>query len=196
MARQRNDLLKHIEMLWQDAESTGNNGQASTRLDNIATLMQDATTAESGDTANSDNEDGVPRLASLIDQTNDNTNNKSATPPSFEEARARLDSVARLKPPGDDTSEDFSPGNDDSKTGSTDHAFGTTFTDLVHHIVQDYIHTEVKNQIRDAIKSELNSHFTGVSIRDYIRIEVENALRIAIKSELDDHLKWVDKSDK
>lgn len=176
--RQKSDLLTNIETLWQDAEHSADN-QAKSTFDRISNLMQDAITSEivandalppdSHDTPVSEEtqvaderqasempsaEDAahIDALAALVDTASHpaaSTANQKATPPSFEDAKARMDSISQLKP----------PHQDNFNAGTPEYAFGAAFSDLVRHVVRDYIHNEVEGVIKNAIKSELDNHF-------------------------------------
>lgn len=174
--RQKSDLLTNIEMLWQNAEHSADD-QAKSTFNRITDLMQDAmatqivandaypqnnpapndapNTSQTAEQATA-HDDQISALAALVDKAGHDQNDAhdypiASEPPSFDDAKARMDSVAQLKPPHQDS----------FKSDTPEYAFGAAFTDLVRHVVRDYIHNEVEGVIKNAIKSELDNHFKG-----------------------------------
>ena len=70
---------------------------------------------------------------------------------SFEEAKSRLEDVSRLNPPQSDNSIPEDP----------EYAFGLAFSNLVRHVVREYIETEFEPVLRNAIRSEIENHLGG-----------------------------------
>lgn len=70
---------------------------------------------------------------------------------SFEEAKSRLEDVSRLNPPQSDNSIPEDP----------EYAFGVAFSNLVRHVVREYIETEFEPVLRNAIRSEIENHLGG-----------------------------------
>ena len=170
--RHKSDLLTNIEMLWQDAEHSADD-QAKSTFNRISELMQDAMATQivANDAVPSPHADATPAsspeqpsehdaqisaLAALVDtashaDTNGQPSPSASSQPSFDETKARMESVSQLKPPHQDSFNSNTP----------EYAFGAAFTDLVRHVVRDYIHNEVEDVIKNAIRSELDSHFKG-----------------------------------
>lgn len=174
--RPKSDLLNNIETLWNEASMQSQNNtnqQAVSTYQRINMLMQDALTAEQAandinpidhdDAANHDaiTEDDINALASLvhdaatqkdaddeIDEADQSLSSVSSPPP-FDQVMSQMDDVSRLKPPQEDN----------TNISSVEYDFGQAFTNLVRHVVRDYIHNEVEAVIRNAISSELNAHF-------------------------------------
>ena len=175
--RPKSDLLNNIETLWNEASMQSQNNtnqQAISTYQRINLLMQDALSAEQAvnDPANDVDpidqgaagfaddrtEDDINALASLVenavaqtdaDDTADQTQPSASTPPPFDQVMSQMDDVSRLKPPQEDN----------TNISSVEYDFGQAFTNLVRHVVRDYIHNEVEAVIRNAISSELNAHF-------------------------------------
>ena len=174
--RPKSDLLNNIETLWNEASMQSQNSanqQAVSTYQRINMLMQDALTVEqaANDPAPIDNDaledigDDINALAVLVNdaaaqtddqhQSNDGTDNAGNThpspqsPPPFDQVMSQMDDVSRLKPPQEDN----------TNISSVEYDFGQAFTNLVRHVVRDYIHNEVEAVIRNAISSELNAHF-------------------------------------
>ena len=172
--RQKSELLSNIEMLWKDAEHSADD-QARTTFQRISDLMQDAMATEivandaapfavhhNNDTQNNDaqgaphqdqnhQDETIDTLAAMVQDAATNAPKMANTPPSFEEVRTSMDSVSQIKPPREDS----------FNAGTPEYAFGAAFSDLVRHVVRDYIHNEVEGVIKHAIKSELDAHFKG-----------------------------------
>ena len=172
--RQKSELLSNIEMLWKDAEHSADD-QARTTFQRISDLMQDAMATEivandaapfavhhNNDTQNNDaqgaphqdqnhQDETIDTLAAMVQDAATNAPEMANTPPSFEEVRTSMDSVSQIKPPREDS----------FNAGTPEYAFGAAFSDLVRHVVRDYIHNEVEGVIKHAIKSELDAHFKG-----------------------------------
>ena len=160
--RQKSELLSNIEMLWKDAEHSADD-QAKTTFQRITNLMQDAVASEivandqsplPEDTnlqAAHENDATIDTLAALVEDAAENTTEMTTPPPSFEDVRSGMDNIARTKPPHQGS----------FNSGSPEYAFGAAFSDLVRHVVRDYISTEVEGVIKNAIKSELDAHFKG-----------------------------------
>ena len=70
---------------------------------------------------------------------------------SFEEAKSRLEDVSRLNPPQSDNSIPEDP----------EYAFGLAFSNLVRHVVREYIETEFEPVLRNAIRREIENHLGG-----------------------------------
>ena len=178
--RPKSDLLNNIELLWNEAsvqsQNTTNQKAAST-FQRINLLMQDALTVEQA--ANDHNaldhghydhdghpssvqdhhthdehqlDDDIDALAALVHDAAD----QHASPPAladdaapFDQVMSQMDDVSRLKPPQEDN----------YNISSVEYDFGQAFTNLVRHVVRDYIHNEVESVIRNAISAELNAHF-------------------------------------
>ena len=175
--RPKSDLLNNIETLWNEAsmQSQDNtNQQAISTYQRINLLMQDALSAEqaanypANDIAPIEQEaigfdddvieDDIHALASMVedaaaqtsaDDTADRTQPSASTPTPFDQVMSQMDDVSRLKPPQEDN----------TNISSVEYDFGQAFTNLVRHVVRDYIHNEVEAVIRNAISSELNAHF-------------------------------------
>ena len=175
--RPKSDLLNNIETLWNEASAQSQNNtnqQVVSTYQRINLLMQDALSAEQAvnDPANDvdpiddraagfaddKTEDDINALASLVenaaaktdaDDTADQTQPFASTPPPFDQVMSQMDDVSRLKPPQEDN----------TNISSVEYDFGQAFTNLVRHVVRDYIHNEVEAVIRNAISSELNAHF-------------------------------------
>ena len=175
--RPKSDLLNNIETLWNEAsvQSQNNtNQQAVSTYQRINLLMQDALSAEqaANDPANDIDpidqeatgfegdmiEDDINALASMVedaaaqtdaDDKADQPQSFASTPPPFEQVMSQMDDVSRLKPPQEDN----------TNISSVEYDFGQAFTNLVRHVVRDYINNEVEVVIRNAISSELNAHF-------------------------------------
>ena len=161
--RQKSDFLTNIETLWQDAEHSADSHAKST-FQRISDLMQDADSVEivANDTHPSSmsysDDVKIKTLAALVEiAANDQPSNSNkgkpfaSSPSSFDEAKARMDSVSQLKPPQQVS----------FNTGTTEYAFGAIFSELVRHAIRDYIHNEVEGVIKNALKSEPDAHFTG-----------------------------------
>ena len=183
--RQKSELLNNIELLWQEASMQShdsNDDQAQSTFQRINALMHDALSVEKAandalpqphkpshnqaqtpvaifDNAIDDHADlnetetDISALAELVHEASDKTDSASLPPEivPFEDVKAQMDDVSRLKPPQEDN----------SKISSVEYDFGQAFTNLVRHVVRDYIHNEVEQVIRNAIKSELDAHFTS-----------------------------------
>ena len=174
--RPKSDLLNNIETLWNEASMQSQNNtnqQAISTYQRINLLMQDALSAEQAahDPANDiapinhdaglDGdiiEDDISALASMVedaaaqtdaDDTAGQNQPSASTPPPFDQVMSQMDDVSRLKPPQEDN----------TNISSVEYDFGQAFTNLVRHVVRDYIHNEVEAVIRNAISSELNAHF-------------------------------------
>ena len=174
--RPKSDLLNNIETLWNEASMQSQNSanqQAVSTYQRINMLMQDALTVEQAandpapinDHAHEDIGDDIDALAVLVNdaaaQTDDQHQNNDGSreaeetsispqsPPPFDQVMSQMDDVSRLKPPQEDN----------TNISSVEYDFGQAFTNLVRHIVRDYIHNEVEAVIRNAISSELNAHF-------------------------------------
>ena len=165
--RQKSELLSNIEMLWKDAELSADD-QAKTTFQRITNLMQDAVASEivandqapiiqdtNAQTAHADDAT-IDTLAALVEDAAENTAEMTTPPPSFDDVRSGMDNIARAKPPHQDS----------FNSGSPEYAFGAAFSDLVRHVVRDYISTEVEGVIKNAIKSELDAHFKGDAPKD------------------------------
>lgn len=167
--RQKSELLSNIEMLWKDAEHSADD-QARTTFQRISDLMQDAMATEivandaapfavhQNNDAQSDDaqaashqDETIDTLAAMVQDAATNAPEMASAPPSFEEVRTSMDSVSQIKPPREDS----------FNAGTPEYAFGAAFSDLVRHVVRDYIHNEVEGVIKHAIKSELDAHFKG-----------------------------------
>ena len=174
--RPKSDLLNNIETLWNEASMQSQNSanqQAVSTYQRINMLMQDALTVEQAandpapidDHAHEDIGDDINALAVLVNdaaaQTGDQhqgnhgsleaeeTPPSPQSPPPFDQVMSQMDDVSRLKPPQEDN----------TNISSVEYDFGQAFTNLVRHVVRDYIHNEVEAVIRNAISSELNAHF-------------------------------------
>ena len=97
-------------------------------------------------------DDDIDALAALVHDAAD----QHASPPApaddaapFDQVMSQMDDVSRLKPPQEDN----------YNISSVEYDFGQAFTNLVRHVVRDYIHNEVESVIRNAISAELNAHF-------------------------------------
>ena len=162
--RQKSELLSNIEMLWKDAEHSADD-QARTTFQRISDLMQDAMATEivandaapfpaqqnDGALGSPHQDETIDTLAAMVQDAASNAPEMANTPPSFEEVRTSMDSVSQIKPPREDS----------FNAGTPEYAFGAAFSDLVRHVVRDYIHNEVEGVIKNAIKSELDAHFKG-----------------------------------
>ena len=175
--RPKSELLNNIETLWNEASAQSQNNtnqQAISTYQRINLLMQDALSAEqaANDPANDVDpidqsaagftddmiEDDINALASLVedaaaktdaDDTSHQTQPSASPPTPFDQVMSQMDDVSRLKPPQEDN----------TNISSVEYDFGQAFTNLVRHVVRDYIHNEVEAVIRNAISSELNAHF-------------------------------------
>ena len=167
------DLLNNIELLWKDASIEAlNNGveNPTSQFHRIDILMQDALAVEQDTktmlpdqphTAAQDTLvptpmvpiDDISALAKLVDHAatkqKRNSLEKSPKQASFDQIMSQMDDVSRLKPPHEDN----------YNISSVEYDFGEEFTNLVRNGVRDYIHNEVEDVIRHAIKSELHNHF-------------------------------------
>lgn len=186
--RQKSELLSNIEDLWLEAAAQSAEAEApeapqaennlaedpQTTFQRISMLMETAMTtaaANDMDEASTENMQTAPAEQSAPDhQSEDDTIitalaglveeavETAPTPPSdqdipsFEQVKSQIDDVSQLKPPQADSYNSNSP----------EYAFGNAFTNLVRHVVRDYIHNEVEGVIRNAIKSELDAHFSKV----------------------------------
>ena len=175
--RPKSELLNNIETLWNEASAQSQNNtnqQAISTYQRINLLMQDALSAEqaANDPANDVDpidqsaagftddmiEDDINALASLVedaaaktdaDDTAHQTQPSASPPTPFDQVMSQMDDISRLKPPQEDN----------TNISSVEYDFGQAFTNLVRHVVRDYIHNEVEAVIRNAISSELNAHF-------------------------------------
>ena len=174
--RQKSELLSNIEDLWHEAaahsaESSTNEAQST--YHRISSLMQDAMNSSSvaandrepadeimpimpEEAPDQDDQSTIDALAAMVDEAAETANPIMAEPSAqpeetFEQVKSRMDDVAQLKPPQGDSYNSSSP----------EYAFGNAFTNLVRHVVRDYIHNEVESVIRNAIKSELDAHFNN-----------------------------------
>ena len=137
-------------MLWKDAEHSADD-QARTTFQRISDLMQDAMATEivandaapfavhhNNDTQNNDAQ-GAPHetidtLAAMVQDAATNAPEMANTPPSFEEVRTSMDSVSQIKPPVRIV----------SMQAHLNMLSGQRYSDLVRHVVRDYIHNEVE----------------------------------------------------
>ena len=118
-----------------------------------ADLPEDDSAAAAADDAAAP-EDDIAALGSMVmaaaasgaaDEDNSFEDN------SFEEAKSRLEDVSRLHPPQSDNSIPDDP----------EYAFGLAFSNLVRHVVREYIETEFEPVLRNAIRSEIENHLGG-----------------------------------
>ena len=166
--RQKSDLLTNIEMLWKDAEHSADD-QAKSTFQRISDLMQDAMATEivandrepainmaSPTATPSHDVEDIDALAAMVEVAAEQSSEMTTPPPSFDEVRTNMDSVAQIKPPREDS----------FNSGTPEYAFGAAFSDLVRHVVRDYISNEVEGVIKNAIKSELDAHFKAKPDQD------------------------------
>lgn len=157
--RPKSDLLKNIETLWNEASmqlQNNTNQQATSTYQRINVLMQDALIEEqAANYAGGDAdciEDDIDTLALLVQdaatQTNLNDDKSVSTPLTFDLVKSQMEDVSRLKPPQENN----------SNISSVEYFFGQAFTNLVRHVVRDYIHNKVETVIRNAISSELDTY--------------------------------------
>jgi hypothetical protein len=175
--RSSKEVLTNIDLHWQHAESAGgdlinvtpsssssssSSSKPAPSFKRISDLMEDAIVAElvandreapSGKDADTDT--GEPKRSTLgalgarvlRASKKDEEEDTSPKLPSFEETKARMDRVARLKSPHDD---------DDSEY---EEVLGGGASEYIRNIVREYIHNEVENTVKTLIQSELNSFF-------------------------------------
>ena len=96
----------------------------------------------------------IDKLAGLVHDAADHHDGGTTEAPSqqpFDQVMSQMDDVSRLKPPQEDH----------YNIAAVEYDFGQAFTNLVRHVVRDYIHNEVETVIRNAISSELNAHFAN-----------------------------------
>ena len=99
-------------------------------------------------------EDDIAALGSMVMAAaagGDAAEDNSFEDNSFEEAKSRLEDVSRLHPPQSDNSIPEDP----------EYAFGLAFSNLVRHVVREYIETEFEPVLRNAIRSEIENHLGG-----------------------------------
>ena len=163
-SRPKSELLNNIELLWNEASMQSEDHahqNATSTFQRINLLMQDALTVEqaANDAVAPDPDpsldDDIDALAALVQdaaapEDTPNSAAMAAQPMPFEQVKSQMEDVSRLKPPQEDS----------YNISSVEYDFGQAFTNLVRHVVRDYIHNEVETVIRNAISSELNAHFS------------------------------------
>jgi hypothetical protein len=177
--RSSQEVLTNIETLWQHAVSTGGDlieatpsseSKSSPSFKRISDLMEDAIVTEL--VANDEREappvkeeeaEEPPRkrgtlgaLGALVNKASkrnqDDEEDTSPKLPSFEETKARMDRVSRLKSPYDDD-------------GDAEYALGGDIAEYIRNIVRDYLNNEVEDTVRAVIQSEVDSYFRKHSNR-------------------------------
>ena len=109
--------------------------------------LETAAAAEEGAVAPPD--DDIAALGSMVMAAAASSDTPEEN--SFEEAKSRLEDVSRLNPPQSDNSIPEDP----------EYAFGLAFSNLVRHVVREYIETEFEPVLRNAIRSEIENHLGG-----------------------------------
>lgn len=93
-----------------------------------------------------DNDGGIDEIGSMVMEAASQAS--SSETGSYEEIRSKLEDVSQLRPPQTDNRIPDNP----------EYAFGVAFSNLVRHVVRQYIETDFEPALRHAIKSEIENH--------------------------------------
>ena len=69
----------------------------------------------------------------------------------FDDVKSRFEDISKLQP----------PHSDDGNRDNPEYAFGVAFSNLVRHVVRDYIEKDFEPVLRAAIESEINQHLNS-----------------------------------
>lgn len=144
---QPGDIMARINRLMYEAEEIQFAANDRSRSDSqqIADLALDITRKDDPVAP----EDGMEKIGSMVMEAASSAPAPEAG--NFDDIRSKMEDVSRLQPPQTDNRIPDNP----------EYAFGVAFSNLVRHVVREYIESDFEPVLRNAIRSEIENHLGG-----------------------------------